>query len=351
MKLTKIAKTEIRQLLQQSVKDWQVYTPVETQEGDILFSTLPGEGCELNESLDRVRLGDENVVISPKDIFFPQMETMFNFDKDDIRQEINTTKKLIFGVKPCDARAILFADEFFKRNFEDIYYLSRAKDRLIVTIGCLTPPRPAACFCTSAGSGPFLEKGYDLQMADAGDCYLVEAGSEKGEAFLQANSALFKDAEDSEADRLKTIKSGSAKAVELKVDFEKAVELMKNNGNFEENYKRIAERCIYCGGCVYTCPTCTCFNVLDDKKGDKGARRRNWDACMFAGYTRETSTHNPRNEKWVRAARRYEHKLKYDVQTAGASGCIACGRCLETCPVNIGMSKFIEEITQNKRTM
>jgi len=91
--------------------------------------------------------------------------------------------------------------------------------------------------------------------------------------------------------------------------------------------------------------------VFDEKRGNWGIRYRNWDACVFEGYTREASGHNPRSQKWVRTSRRYEHKLKYDYLTTGMSGCVGCGRCLASCPVDIGMSKFIQEITEDKRIM
>jgi len=349
--MKKILKSSIKELLRRSTGQWQVYAPVESEQGDVLFSLLSGAGDEFDKMLDAVNLDDEWTVMSPKDVFFPQQEDMFHFDKDRVREKVEKSRKLIFGIRPCDLKGVLFADEFFKRNFEDAYYLSRANDRLIVTIGCLTPPRPSACFCTSAKTGPFAEDGYDLQLADAGNEYIVEVGSRQGEKFIDSNSGLFTDAGKDASAKLEKVKLEAAKKVELKIDFEKALELMKGEHDFEENYRRISERCIYCGACLYTCPTCTCFNVFDQINDGKGVRRRNWDACVFEGYTREASGHNPRNDKALRTARRYEHKLKYDYSTAGRSGCIGCGRCLASCPVNIGMSKFIEEITSGKQKM
>jgi ferredoxin len=370
VKLKKILKTDIKELLQRSLKEWKTYVPLESKEGDILFTLLPEDKSRLEEALDRLNLKDEWVAVSPKDIFFPQLETLFSFDRNGIEEEVEASPKLIFGVRPCDAKGLLFSEEFFKRNFEDIYYLSRAKNRLIVTIGCLKPPRPDACFCTSSKTGPFIESGYDLQMIDAGDSYLVEIGSGKGEDFVNSYSDLFKDAEKDGAGKIENIKSEANKAVKVKVDFDGAVELMKGDKDFEDNYKRIGERCIYCGGCLYVCPTCTCFNVFDnesrpfpprrdtpagrkgrDEKEGSGVRRRNWDGCIFEGYTREASGHNPRHKKTLRTARRFEHKLKYDYRVTGMSGCVGCGRCLASCPVEIGFSKFIEEITANKRIM
>jgi ferredoxin len=349
--IKRIAKSDIKELLRQATKIWQTYVPVKAKGGDTLFAFLPKDGRELREALHRVNLKDEWVVLSPKDIFFPQLETIFKFDKETIEQEFDISKKLIFGARPCDTKGILFSDDFFKRNFEDIYYLSRTKDRLIVTIGCLNPPRPDSCFCTSAKTGPFIESGYDLQLVDAGDSYFVEIGSKEGKEFVDSYSNFFRDSVKDDLNKIKDIKSKAFDSVKLKVDFKKALELMAGDKIFEENYKRIGERCIYCGACVYTCPTCTCFNVFDDKKEAQGVRKRNWDACVFEGYTREASGHNPRDKKWVRTARRYEHKLKYDYKVTGTSGCVACGRCLASCPVKIGMSKFIEEITVNTRKM
>lgn len=350
--IKRLAKSDIKELLNQTTKEWQTYVPIETKGGDILFTFLPKSKEKLQIALDRVNLKDEWIIISPKDIFFPQLEIMFKFDEETIDQQLDTSKKLIFGVKPCDTKGILFSDEFFKRNFEDIYYLTRIQNRLIVTIGCIKPPRPQACFCTSAKTGPFIESGYDLQFIDTGDYYFVEIGSDKGDNFVNFYSKFFKNSVKDDLNKIKDIKSLAINNIKLRVDFEKALdELISGNKVFEENYKRISERCIYCGGCLYTCPTCTCFNIFDDKRGNCGVRKRNWDACIFEGYTREASGYNPRDKKWIRTARRYEHKLKYDYKVTGTASCIACGRCLASCPVEIGMSKFIEEITTNTRKM
>lgn len=349
--MKKILKSNIGGLLRQSLDRQNVYVPVKSEQGDTLFTLLPQSGFELEKMLEAVKLDDSWVVIPPKDIFFPQQEDMFTFDNNEITEQIETSKKLIFGIKPCDLKGVLFSDEFFKREFDDVYYLSRTKDRLIVVIGCLFPPRPESCFCTSAKTGPFAEDGYDLQFVDMGDAYLVEIGSKQGAEYVNTYARFFQEAEGEEAMVLNEVKLEARENVTLKVDFGKALDLMKGDNDFTEIYKRISERCLYCGACLYTCPTCTCFNVFDEIFENQGVRRRNWDACVFNGYTRETSGHNPRSEKWKRTARRYEHKLKYDYMTTGESGCVGCGRCLSSCPVNIGMSKFIEEITENRRTM
>ncbi|MBI4739915.1 4Fe-4S dicluster domain-containing protein [Candidatus Woesearchaeota archaeon] len=352
MKTKTITKKNIKGLLKAAVEEWDVYTPLRNSGGDIWFDVLPKHGKPLDEALDNVVLGDVDTVISPKDIFFPQLESMFEYSKGEISEVVESSPKLLFGVAPCDLQGILFSDAFYKRNFEDKYYLSRIKDRFIVVKGCNTPPR-ATCFCVSAKTGPFAAGGYDLQLIEGADAYFVEVGSKKGEGFIKKHEKFFEDCPGDAKESLEAIKSKAAGAVDLKVDFQKALDMMsKDNFVPEENYKRIGERCIYCGACLYTCPTCTCFNVFDNVKDETtGQRVRTWDACVFEGYTRETSGHNPRKEKWQRTSRRYEHKLKYDHRLTGMSGCVACGRCLASCPVEIGISKFIQEITEKRKIM
>ncbi len=351
MKIKIIEKHKIKNLLKEAASEWNIYAPQKNLGGDVLFDMLPKQSKELDKALENIALDDIDTVISPKDIFFPQLESMLEFNNGKIHETPESSPKLLFGVRACDLKGILFADDFYKRNIEDKYYLSRIKDRLIVVKGCIKPPRPT-CFCTSAKTGPFAKGGYDLQLVETQDSYLVETGTKKGEEFLKKYAKFF-ESPSTDADKpIVQIKKNAAESVELKVDFEKALGLMaKENFIPEENYRRIGERCIYCGACLYVCPTCTCFNVFDNVKNGAGARLRNWDACVFEGYTRETSGHNPRKEKWLRTSRRYEHKLKYDYQTTGTSGCVGCGRCLSSCPVDIGISKFIQEITEDRKIM
>ena len=224
--------------------------------------------------------------------------------------------------------------------------------RLIVVQGCLKPPRPDALFCTSTKTGPFSEAGYDLQLIESGDFYYVEIGSKNGQDFVSEHKMFFEEQKHESEKIIEQIKSDAKDAISLRIDFSKALELMaKDDFTPEEAYRHIAERCIFCGACIYACPTCTCFNIFDNVKDGLGERVRIWDACVFEGYTREASGYNPRKEKWLRTARRYEHKLKYDYAETGISGCIGCGRCLARCPVSLGMSKFVKEITENNRVI
>lgn len=330
---------------------WETYVPLESLGGDVRFMKLDNQKKEF--SLDKLNLDYEFLAVPPKVIVFPQLESLFKFQYEKITETVKPpAKRLIFGLRACDVKAMLFMDDFFKRNFEDIYYLNRSMDKFLVIIGCKHPAKN--CFCTSTKTGPFLPlpenpnrakyAGFDLQLTDIGNKYVIEIGSEKGEEFVNSYKKFFDEASKDDVECSKAAKRDAEEAVSLRLDFEKAIKRFCEDKVPRQMYERIAERCIYCGGCIYVCPTCSCFNVFDDLKASSGGRYRNWDACVFEGYTREASGHNPRFEKWNRTCRRYEHKLKYDYLTTEMSGCVGCGRCLSSCPVNVGISQVIEEV-------
>ncbi|UCH06060.1 MAG: 4Fe-4S dicluster domain-containing protein, partial [Deltaproteobacteria bacterium] len=282
-----IHKARIKDLLREVNKEWTTYVPQRNVGGDIWYEALPKNEKELDGALKSIALEDEEVVISPKDIFFPQLECMFRFEEHKIQEVVESSPKFVFGSKACDLAGVLFSDDFFKRGFGDKYYLSRIQDRFLVVIGCLNPPRPRACFCTSAKTGPFAENGFDWQLVDNGDSYFVETGSQIGEDLLEKYGEFFKDPPADAEETIDYIKRKAYEAVELRVNFQRALDLMGDDQfSPEETYRRIGERCIYCGACLYVCPTCTCFNVFDYLKWGQGARYRGWDACVFQGYTR-----------------------------------------------------------------
>ncbi|HUX39431.1 MAG TPA: 4Fe-4S dicluster domain-containing protein [Rectinemataceae bacterium] len=338
---TILHKYDVKALLIEAAGDWDVYAPFEEAPGDVAFRRM--NETDRGGGLARLELGDLPSLAGPKGLFFPQSETLFRFGSGGVEETVESSPKLLFGIRSCDLAGLLFADGFFEKDFADSYRHSRRQGSLLVVKGCLSPPRPTSCFCVSAGTGPFAEGGFDLQLVELGEDYAVEIGSEAGERFVADHPRYFAP-RDSPSAEIARVKEGAAETLGLKVDFGKALKLMEA-GDFEKVYAELGERCIYCGACLYVCPTCTCFNVFDRGAGGEGERLRNWDGCVFEGYTREASGHNPRTKKSSRTARRYEHKLKYDPSAAGRSGCVGCGRCLDACPVGIGMSKFIRTIT------
>ena len=153
MKERMLKKDSVKELCAAASKEWETYMPVEWTGGDIQFTRLNDKDNE--QSLSRLNLDYEWLVIPPKFIAFPQLESLFQFQDGRITETVEAPrKKLLFGLRACDLKGILFVDDFFRRNFEDTYYLNRSMNKLLVVVGCKKPLRD--CFCASTKTGPFL---------------------------------------------------------------------------------------------------------------------------------------------------------------------------------------------------
>jgi len=80
-------------------------------------------------SFDEMDLDFTNTTFSPKKYFFPPKEVMFSLKKPEMPK---ATKKVIFGVRPCDIHAIKVMDMFFGDEFADPYYQSKRKKTMII---------------------------------------------------------------------------------------------------------------------------------------------------------------------------------------------------------------------------
>ncbi|MEK6264203.1 MAG: 4Fe-4S dicluster domain-containing protein, partial [Clostridium sp.] len=99
-----------------------------------------------------------------------------------------------------------------------------------------------------------------------------------------------------------------------------------------------------CTGCTNLCPTCTCFNVVEENIScDSGCRVRCYDSCQSDSFTRNAGEHNPRNDV-SRVRYRLFDKFKYIEEKFNKKGCSGCGRCTAVCPASINVVNVINEL-------
>ena len=337
MKAKIMDKNELQDFVDELTKDYKVFAPVKMNRIFRLKEISKGkEAC----------LGYQNTRQPPKEIFFPQTEILFTYkmDKEGVELEdipLPNEKRVLFGIRPCDARALVFLDRFFSSgDYKDISYLEKREKTTIIGLACNSPL--STCFCTSLGGSPFGKEGMDLLLEDINEKYLIEILSEQG-AKLVEHIPWLKDAENADFERAKKISEEAESTIKLKI----AVEGLRKkfDSMFDAPlWDQIYQKCIGCGVCTYLCPTCWCFDILDEGTPTCGRRVRIWDTCQFPLFTLEASGLNPRPSGKERMRQRVMHKFNYFPKDFGELVCVGCGRCVQACPVNLDIREIIKAI-------
>jgi sulfhydrogenase subunit beta (sulfur reductase) len=333
----KLDKKDFKPFLQSLMEEYDLFAPVQLAEGVSVYKKI--------DRPDEVDLLSSNTQKPAKEVFFPQSETMLRYEKTGKQQQVTSTeeverKRIILGARPCDIQAVSLIDQVFSgKEYTDVYYVNKRKATTMISVACDHPL--STCFCSSMKGGPFHREGSDLFLIDLGEAYLVELLTEKGMAF-QKNKFL-KEARAKEINLAKEVEEKAAKKTEGSLPvagIEKRLDQMVESPFWE----RVQEKCIGCRVCTYLCPTCHCFDIVDEALTNKGQRVRNWDSCLSSLYSQETSGHNPRPTNRERTRQRLMHKFNYFPKNFDRIACVGCGRCIVYCPVNFDIRQTIKEI-------
>ncbi len=330
MAAVKVKRNELPKLLENAkAAGYDVFAPARAAEG---WAFAPYEGGDVE--LEGYLL----TTVSVKGFVLPQLEAFLSYDNDEGRLAAAPEgKRLLVGVRPCDARALALVDRVYRdRGFRDPLYLARRDNAVLVVWACGLPA--PTCFCTSVGGGPGDATGADVMAYEAGDDLLLEASSAKGEEFLKA--VKFGKPSDAELDEAKATYAKVTEAMTPLWDLGAA--RPKLYDNFEaEAWEEVASRCVSCGACTFVCPSCHCFDVVDEGKHGRGRRVRFWDACTQSPFTLHASGHNPRERKAQRYRQRVLHKFYYFHDNWGENLCVGCGRCVVACPANVDIREAV----------
>jgi ferredoxin len=198
----------------------------------------------------------------------------------------------------------------------------------------------SSCFCTAVGGDPFGQEGADVLLGDVGDSLLAKAVTSKGRDFLAQYGKFFSTAGSGSWDK-------QAKEARDKIKSELNLENLKSHLDnlFEDEiWETISCKCLGCGACSYLCPVCYCFDLVDEKTASGIKKIRTWDCCMFSMFTHHASGHNPRSANFARLRQKIMHKFNYYPERYGVDGCVGCGRCIRSCPVNLDIRQVLEKI-------
>jgi ferredoxin len=246
------------------------------------------------------------------------------------------------GVRPCDLSAIHVQDRvFFRENWSDPIYRTRRQSAFILAVNCTHPG--GTCFCASLGTGPKATSGFDLNMTELEDMFLVEVGSEAGRMviaglpFQPASAFLMQNASRLLDDARKKMGRELPNPEELP-------DLLLNNLE-APLWDEVAQRCLSCTNCTQVCPTCFCWDVQDKPNltGDVSVRERVWDSCFNPDYS-YVAGGNTRPSTRARYRQWLTHKLGSWHHQFGVLGCVGCGRCITWCPAAIDITAEVANL-------
>lgn len=275
-----------------------------------------------------------NVVMPPKRIFFPDTEVLYVFrDNQIVEPQTDRRDIVIFGIRSCDARALQYLDEIFCEfgNTKDVTYIQRKQRATIISLVCISPAD--TCFCTSLGGSPSSSEGNDIIATIFDDELLFEACTSRGESFMDNFAEFFRAPTQQDIGNCKKIAEKSRKQVENNLTCK--LKPIEWNAFDSDVWGNVSEICRGCGICTLLCPTCHCFDITDERKGQIACRIRSWDTCQYPMFTQHASGHNPRPSRKERVRQRILHKFLYTVENLDTIFCVGCGRCIIECPVGI----------------
>jgi ferredoxin len=315
-----------------------------------------GGTYRLERRADEARFGYAVGPHSWKRFLFPPRVRLWRGRRDDngiaaVEEEpLDETRLAFLGVRSCELHAIEIQDHvFIGGKHVDRDYAARRDGAFLIAVNCFEPG--GTCFCTSMGTGPKAESGYDLALTELFDGehrFLIEVGSERGaELLAELPSRPAVDAD---------LGSATTSIESAKTRMGRTMETFDIRGLLARNlehprWDEVATRCLTCGNCTLVCPTCFCSAVEDetDLSGQEAERFRVWDNCFSVDYSyihggSIRPSGRSRYRQWM------THKLGTWFDQFGTSGCVGCGRCITWCPVGIDITEEVAAIRATEGT-
>lgn len=329
MKMLRIDKEESGTIFSNLSQNFKIVAPTEK----------PGKGRHSDTNLviyDEVGSFEDveffkKTSFSAKDVVFPIRQTLFKFEKNKNQAVYDDINPTIVFLRACDINAMRITDMHFLKNGSavDVYYQRFREKVKFILIEC--KESFDNCYCVSMGTN--MTDEYAAFVRKTEDGYEIKVNDDE-------LSQYFMGGREKNVDPIFVKKDKQAAVIPEKID----VSIFKH-----DMWKEYSRRCITCGRCNISCPTCTCFTVQDipsEEKGGLSERRRIWSSCQVKNFSLLAGNHDFRISAGEKMRYKVLHKISDFKKRTGFHMCVGCGRCDDVCPEYISMFKCVEKINQ-----
>ncbi|MFH1440492.1 MAG: 4Fe-4S dicluster domain-containing protein [Candidatus Omnitrophota bacterium] len=338
MKYASLKKDDLNKWLEHLKKKAKLYAP-KKKENQFVFRPV--------KDISDIILKYIPTILPPKKYYFPQKEKLLKFNISPFKTSKAIEKFedfILFAVHTCDIAGIQCMDVVFREGPEDPNYLNRKEKMTIIGIECLEYCDKHAN-CASMGTHT-PRGGYDLMLVDIGDKFILHVNSEKGEKLV-VNLDYIKESSQEDMDSLYKVREAKKKV--FKEEFIAPLDKVYDSFDKQFNsdlWKDVGKRCAACGNCTAVCPTCYCFDVLDemDLTFNQGLRYRVWNSCQMDDFAKVAGGEDFRKGRDSRQRHRYYRKFKYPVDKFNRYFCTGCGRCTRTCMAGISLKDTVNSL-------
>lgn len=290
-------------------------------------------------------------ILPPKKYFMPQREKLIEFNKSEnlFDAVLEYDKMIIFGVHTCDLAGIQCLDMIFSDKPKDANYLGRKDKLTIIGLECND-------YCDEYASCKVVDNhlpngGYDLFFTELNDSFIVHVNTGLGEEIVE-KTRLFVPADQPHISELEAVRARKREIFKDEVNLKHAELAKLFDKAFDSKvWDDLDKRCITCGNCTNVCPTCYCFDILDNINLDfnTGDRTRMWDSCQTEPFAKVAGGENFRKTRGARQRHRYFRKFKYPVERYSRYFCTGCGRCTRTCMAKISLKETINALAAEQK--
>lgn len=318
----------LNKLLTQLKKNYKIYAPV-LMGGKGRFSDTDLIAYKEIQKIEEV-IFDRKSYFSPKEIYYPINQPLFYFTEDEYREPKLDAKGIIIFLRSCDIHAVRRLDKIMLENgpYSDYYYEQLRNKLKFVLMDC--PNSFENCFCVSMGTN--FTQNYSFSIRQEKEDYLCDV-KEDIDGLLASLGAPLQD-----------ITPLFPKENKVVVNIPEGLEQRVAKSTIWNEYNA---RCIACGRCNTSCPTCSCFTMQDIFYEDNpkcGERRRVWASCQVDGFTEMAGGHGFRQDKGQRMRFKVMHKIYDFKKRFGLHMCVGCGRCDDVCPEYISFSNCVNKL-------